>query len=108
MFKDIRRIENQHKKAAGWFGARPDVADVRVKGSIFALDVKVEATGYLSSIGDQIYQFMIQNGILLRPIGNCVYILPPYCIAREDLESIYEALWRSLGSIRNEGAQCAA
>ena len=92
-----------HKRAAGWYEARPDVTDVRVQGSIFAIDVRDDVTGYLSTVGQDIYDFMIENGVLLRPIGNTVYILPPYCIQQENLERIYETLWRSLDSLRDEG-----
>ena len=108
VFADIARIEREHKKAAGWYSARPDVLDVRVKGSIFAIDVADDVSGYLSSIGTEIYEFMLENDVLLRPIGNTVYILPPYCIETKDLETIYETLWRSLDSVRNVGLQQAA
>ena len=104
----IENIEAQHRRAAGWYSARPDIKDVRVKGSIFAIEVQDSTQGYLSSIGNEIYNFMIDNGILLRPIGNTVYILPPYCISNEDLERIYETLWRSLDSLKDEGLQQAA
>lgn len=105
---DIARIEAQHQKAAAWYSARPDVTDVRVKGGIFAVDVKDDVNGYLSTIGTQIYDFMLEAGVLLRPIGNTIYVLPPYCIETQDLERIYETLWRSLDSIRNVGQQQAA
>ena len=104
----IQAIETSHRKAAGWYSARPDITDVRVKGSIFAIDIKDDVDGYLSKIGNEIYDFMLENGILLRPIGNTVYILPPYCIEQQDLERIYETLWRSLDSFRDEGLQQAA
>jgi len=105
---DVARIEGEHLKAAAWYMARPDVLDVRVKGGIFAVDVRDDVSGYLSSIATDIYDFMLENGVLLRPIGNTVYILPPYCIKNKDLEIIYETLWRSLDSLRNEGVQQAA
>lgn len=96
----IERIEAQHKKAAGWFVVRPDVADVRVKGSIFALDIKDDINGYLSTLAPKIYDFMLERDVLLRPIGNCVYILPPYCIEEEDLEKIYATLWSCLDELK--------
>ncbi len=108
VLQSIQKIGEQHRKAAGWYSARPDVVDVRVKGSIFALDVRDSVNGYLSSIAQEIYDFMLDSGVLLRPIGNTVYILPPYCIEEQDLERIYETLWRSLDSLRDEGLQQAA
>ena len=104
----VQNIEASHKRAAGWYSARPDILDVRVMGSIFAIDVRDDVQGYLSSIATDIYDFMLENGVLLRPIGNTVYILPPYCITNENLERIYETLWRSLDSLRDEGLQQAA
>lgn len=108
VMEKIQAIEECHLKAAGWYAARPDVTDVRVKGTIFAVDIVDDVSGYLSNIGNEIYDFMLENDILLRPIGNTVYILPPYCIEKEDLERIYETLWRSLDSFRTEGFQKAA
>ncbi|MEM7651093.1 MAG: adenosylmethionine--8-amino-7-oxononanoate transaminase [Pseudomonadota bacterium] len=108
VMEQIAAIEKSHKRAAGWYSARPDVTDVRVMGTIFAIDIKDDVDGYLSSIGNDIYDFMLENDILLRPIGNTVYILPPYCIDKRDLERIYETLWRSLDSFRDVGEQQAA
>ncbi|MGH1398538.1 MAG: adenosylmethionine--8-amino-7-oxononanoate transaminase [Alphaproteobacteria bacterium] len=98
---NIKRIEKQHKKAAGWYAARPDITDVRVKGGIFAVDVRDDVNGYLSSLGNEVYDFMLAHDVLLRPIGNTVYILPPYCIEEADLERIYETLWRALDAVRD-------
>jgi len=105
VFDDIARIEREHQKAAGWYAARPDVLDVRVKGSIFAVEVRDDVSGYLSSIGAEIYDFMLENDILLRPVGNTIYILPPYCTETKDLERIYETLWRGLDAIRKNTPQ---
>lgn len=63
-----------------------------MKKTMFAIDVRDDVSGYLSNIGSEIYDFMLENDILLRPIDNTIYILPPYCIEKEDLERIYETL----------------
>lgn len=104
----IAGIQKSHMRAAQWFSARPDVEDVRVCGTIFAIDVKDPKGGYLAGVAQKIYDFMIADGILLRPLGNTVYILPPYCTTEEELERIYETLWRSLDSLRDVGHQQAA
>ncbi len=108
VMQSIREIEEAHKRAAGWFYARPDVAALRVKGSIFAFDIKDDVNGYLSPVGPKLYDYMLKNDVLIRPIGNTVYVLPPYCIANEDLERIYETLWRALDHVRDEGLERAA
>lgn len=104
----LEMIKNAHTRALQWFAARPDIADCRVIGTIFAMDIKDVKPGYLSQLAPRIYNFMMDNGILLRPIGNTVYILPPYCITEQELERIYETLWRSLDSLRDAHQQQAA
>ena len=76
----VAKIEKSHLRAARWFSTRPDVAGVRALGSVFALDVVDSAGGYLSSLGPFLYDEILSRDVLLRPIGNTVYILPPYCI----------------------------
>ncbi|MAF98845.1 MAG: adenosylmethionine--8-amino-7-oxononanoate transaminase [Micavibrio sp.] len=101
----VEMIESCHRRAAGWFGARPDVKDVRVKGSIFAVeiavDIEADQQGYLSNMAQPLYDFMLSHDILLRPMGNVVYILPPYCIKSEELDHIYETLWKGLDMLRD-------
>jgi len=81
---------------------------VRVKGSIFAVEVEDDNGGYLSDMAQPLYDFMLDNGVLLRPIGNIAYILPPYCIKEEELEKIYETLWRGLDMVRDRGKKKAS
>jgi len=108
VFDRLQMIETSHKAAAKAFSARDDVTDVRTIGTILALDVRDETDGYLSDLGVRLYNEFLESGILLRPIGNCVYILPPYCITKDELERIYEQTHRSLDGLKNERAQCAA
>ena len=64
--------------------------NVRIHGTILAMEVETgEADGYLHSIRDDIYQYFLKEGILMRPLGNTIYILAPYCIEDEDLAYIY-------------------
>ena len=57
------------------------------------LEIKTkEHTNYLNSLAEHISEFFISRGIILRPLGNIVYILPPYCISNDDLEYIYNAV----------------
>ncbi len=110
VFEKIQRIERSHLKAQHWFDARTDVENVRVMGSIFALDVIVpdDDFGYLSNIRDTLYKYYLEHNVLLRPLGNTVYILPPYCITNNELEQVYGTIWRSLDSLRHENEQRAA
>ena len=66
---------------------------VRVCGTIVAADVVVEGEeGYLHEVGPLLREQFLARGFLLRPLGNSVYVLPPYCIERPQLASIYDCL----------------
>jgi len=95
----IQTIAQTHEKAAKTFKKMEKVKDARHKGTIFALDVQDDIQGYLSTLGPYLYDFFLEHDILLRPIGNCIYILPPYCITHEELERIYETIDQSLKNL---------
>ena len=103
----IETIAASHKIAIKALEARPDVENVRSLGTMMAFDVRVEESGYLSTIQPYLYDFFLSKNILLRPLGNTVYILPPYCISKKDLEEIYDTLHLALDSLRDERQQCA-
>ena len=55
--------------------------------------------GYLSSLRPRLYQFFLDRDVLLRPLGNVVYILPPYVITPEQLNFVYDAIQDSLAIV---------
>ena len=67
-------------------------SDVRHCGTLAAFDLRVADEGYLASIGPKLYAFFLERGLLLRPLGNTIYIMPPYCITRDELASLYDAI----------------
>ncbi len=66
--------------------------NVRRTGTITALDLKVRDAGYLAGIGPRLYDFFLARNLLLRPLGNTLYLMPPYCVTRADLEPAYDAI----------------
>jgi len=64
---------------------------VRALGTVFAAELITESqTSYFSDIRDKLYDFFLQKDILLRPLGNIVYIMPPYTITKKELQKIYK------------------
>ena len=61
-------------------------------GTIAALDLKVSDPGYLAGVAPELTQFFQARGVLLRPLGNTVYIMPPYCITAAELDLVYDAV----------------
>ena len=66
--------------------------NVRRTGTITALDLDVRDGGYLAGIGPKLLAFFGARNLLLRPLGNTIYVMPPYCITQADLDAIYLAI----------------
>lgn len=96
----IRRIASAHAQAAGRFQSHNRTTAIRHKGVILAMDIKDSTNGYLSGLSPRLYDFFLKHDILLRPMGNCVYVLPPYCITNEELEQIYNAIEDALETVQ--------
>ena len=85
-------IERSHCAAAGRLGATKGITNVRVLGTILAADLVVSDSGYLSSIGLELKRNAFEQGVLLRPLGDTVYVLPPYCTSEQDLKRAYDII----------------
>ncbi len=81
----------QAKGLALW--AEAGLEKPRQCGTIIAADFPAAAdAGYLADIGPRLKAFFTERGVLLRPLGNTVYAMPPYCISAEDLASVHSAV----------------
>ena len=90
------RVGDLAARQAGW-AARvrgwPGVANVRHLGTLTAFEVAdPDRPGYLSTLGPAIKAQCAAAGVLLRPLGNTVYVMPPYCIDADDLGMVYTAI----------------
>jgi adenosylmethionine-8-amino-7-oxononanoate aminotransferase len=66
--------------------------NIRRLGTITALDLKVADPGYLAGLGPELTAFFHARGILLRPLGNTIYVMPPYCVTGAELDLVYDAI----------------
>ena len=64
----------------------------RQLGTIAALDLKVPDPGYLTGLGPELAAFFQARGVLLRPLGNTIYVMPPYSVTAADLDLVYDAV----------------
>ncbi len=93
----ISFIEQQHAGFALKIASHPFVKKVRQLGTILAFDLDTpESSSYFNGIQNTAYQFYLDKSVYLRPLGNIVYIMPPYCITKEELDIIYDAILESL------------
>ena len=94
---NIKQINQSHLQFQKKINNHPKVKTTRVLGVIFALEIKVQTTeSYYGNLRNKLYNFFIENGILLRPVGNIIYILPPYVITNKQLQKVYETIEKAL------------
>ncbi len=67
----------------------PNVQNPRQIGSVTAIEIADSKGAYMSELGPQLLAFFKANNVLLRPLGNTIYVMPPYCISDEQLSKIY-------------------
>ena len=72
------------------------MGDTRSIGTMAAIELRADDAGYASKLRLKLYQFFLEHGVLLRPLGNIVYILPPYCITPEELHQVHDRIVESL------------
>lgn len=100
VFENINRIAASHTTFLEKIKSHTALVEVRQFGTIIAFEIKTsEQTHYLNSLAEHISEFFLARGIILRPLGNIVYVLPPYCISNEDLLYIYTSIEEFLNSL---------
>lgn len=74
----------------------PKIQSVRSLGTILAVDYKPDQndSGYQSSIRNRLYRYFLDNQMLTRPLGNVLYVVPPYCITNKELDEVLQAILR--------------
>ena len=87
----INNIANWHREFKSRISGHAGVASIRHIGVILALDLSESITRY-GKMRDRLYQYFLSCGIFLRPLGNTIYVLPPYIIRRGEMERIYNAI----------------
>lgn len=95
--KSIERISIRHREFAKKVKGHKKLRDIRQTGTILALEWETEgSSSYFSSLRDDLYSFFLSEGIILRPLGNIIYVLPPYCITNEQLGYVYSKIEEAL------------
>lgn len=92
MAERLTALEEAQASCLAPFEGDARFANVRQLGTITALDLKVPDAGYLAAVGPRLMRFFLERGILLRPLGNTIYVMPPYCITLAELDLIYAAI----------------
>ena len=99
--QNIQYISESHKNFVHSLTASQNqkIINARSLGTILAFEVDAVENNYLSSVKETIMKLALEQGVLLRPLGNTIYIMPPYCITPIQLEKVYACIHHILAII---------
>ncbi len=101
VIENNRHLAQLMKQATLHFEEHPHVAEVRQTGMIVAIEmIKNKATReafpWQERRGLRVYQYALSKGVLLRPLGNVVYFMPPYVINESELQTMVDTAWQGI------------
>jgi len=95
--QQIQHISTRHTAFAQSIQNHIFIKEIRQRGTILAIELNTaENSSYFNSIQTVAYQYFMNNGVFLRPLGNIIYVMPPYCITDAELDKVYEVIKTSL------------
>ncbi|MEQ8243846.1 adenosylmethionine--8-amino-7-oxononanoate transaminase [Fulvivirga sp.] len=98
--ENIERISEKHLGFLSRIKGKQIVKDARAKGTVIAIEFETDKdSSYFSEMRNMLYPFFLEKDILLRPLGNLIYIIPPYIIKNEELDLIYSAIEELLNKL---------
>ena len=87
------RIASAHEQFKRKVQSHSKVLEVRTLGTILAIELKTEeGSSYSNALRKKIYEFFLHRDILLRPLGNVLYMVPPYVIGDDQLRTVYDSI----------------
>jgi adenosylmethionine---8-amino-7-oxononanoate aminotransferase len=92
VFDRISTIAKINAERLGQLKEMHQVGEVRQIGTMGAIELLADDAGYLSALRPKLYGYFLERGVLLRPLGNVVYVLPPYVIEPSELHRVYDVM----------------
>ena len=99
VFERIASIAKIQAERLGQLRKFAVVGDTRQIGTIGAIELRTDDAGYLSAMRPKLYRFFLERGVLLRPLGNVVYVLPPYVISPDELHRVWDVIGEAVGTL---------
>ena len=99
VFDRIATIARIHAERLSQLRELHQVGETRQIGTVAAMELRAEDAGYLSAMRPKLYQFFLERGVLLRPLGNVVYVLPPYVISPDELHRVYDVIHEAMQTL---------
>ena len=92
VYERIHSLEKMQHERLELLRENGRFSNVRQIGTIAAFDMNAESTGYFSAVAPSLRAFFREKNILVRPLGNVIYLMPPYCVTAADLDRAYHAI----------------
>jgi adenosylmethionine---8-amino-7-oxononanoate aminotransferase len=89
---NIEHISESNRQFVQQLQKDKKVIQPRSLGTILAFEFHSTKKEYLNKVKEETIQLALQQSVLIRPLGNTVYIMPPYCITSGQLQKVYSAL----------------
>lgn len=100
-----QRINAKHRTFAVELAYHPEVKNVRSLGTILAFEIVTgQADSYTNELAGFLHTFFREKRVMLRPLGNTLYILPPYCITDAQLDEVYGSILEMLEAYAKQWA----
>jgi len=88
----VARIHEQMRQRLVQLSSHSVIEHTRLLGGIAAFDLAGTETGYAAESGKKLAGYAQEHGVLLRPLGNVIYLIPPYCITNEEIDRAFEVI----------------
>jgi adenosylmethionine---8-amino-7-oxononanoate aminotransferase len=99
VFDRIATIARIHAMRLRHVSKMHQVGETRQIATIGVLELCADDAGYLSALRPKLYGFFLERGVLLRPLGNVVYVLPPYVMEPEELHHVYDVITEAIETL---------
>ncbi len=96
----VKNIEKIHKDGLQFLSKNPHITKTRFLGGIAAFNILGFDKGYGARIGEKIKRNFLKKGYLIRPLGETIYLMPPFCIKEKILEKVYQDLYEEINKIK--------
>jgi len=96
----IAELETLQAKNLKGLEGHGEFKNLRQTGTITAMEIATSESDYLADIGPKLYQAFLARGVLLRPLGNTIYVMPPYCSSADDLDRVYDVIADAVREVR--------
>ena len=92
MMQRIAAVANAQANGLNRFREDRRFTNIRQIGTIAALDIATDDPGYLAGIGPRLYNEFLARRLLVRPLGNTIYLMPPYCSTPDEIDRVFDAI----------------